>query len=123
MKYDDLGTPACKSQWTTAQQLCRVQIHLFIRYNEPYQSETRKTVGNLRDQLNAQLFTYIKYVAPTCFGIQNTIFRDHVMPSLTPTVSEHAIYSWFHIQCAELVISSHKTYSSLVPIDKTLKHD
>jgi hypothetical protein len=28
-----------------------------------------------------QLFTYITYIAPTCFGVPNTIFREHVMPS------------------------------------------
>jgi hypothetical protein len=29
---------------------------------------------------------YVTYVAPTCFGAQNTIFRLHVMSSLKSTV-------------------------------------
>jgi hypothetical protein len=31
---------------------------------------------------------YITYIAPTCFGVQNTIYREHVMPNLKPLAEE-----------------------------------
>jgi hypothetical protein len=83
----------------------------------------RRIVVNLLDQLKAQLFTYITYIAPAFSGLQNTIFREHVMSSVKPVISRHTTDSWFHIQYAALVISSYKTYINLVPIDKTLKYD
>jgi hypothetical protein len=49
-------------------------------------------VVNLLDQLSAQLFMYITYITSTCFNIENTIFREHVMPSLKLIVSRDTTY-------------------------------
>jgi hypothetical protein len=54
------------------------------------------------------MFMYITYIAPTYFGVQNTIFREPVMPSLVPTVKRQAPDLWFHK--AALVILSYEMY-------------
>jgi hypothetical protein len=40
---------------------------------------------------------YITYIASTCFGFQNTILREHVMPSLKSIVTRQATYLWFFL--------------------------
>jgi hypothetical protein len=62
---------------------------------------------------NAHNVMCITFIATTCFGVQNTIFREHVMPSLKPFVRRRATYSWFDSQKAALVMSSYKTYMNL----------
>jgi hypothetical protein len=62
-------------------------------------------IVNLLDQPNAQFFTCITYIAPTYFGVQDTIFREHVMPSVRPNASRGATCLCFHILYVGLVIS------------------
>jgi hypothetical protein len=93
-----------------------------IIIQEYKQDSYRRIAVNLLDQPNAQLFTYITYIAAARFGVQNTSFREHMMPSFKPVVSRYATCLWSHIHYAALVISSYETYINLAPIDKTVNH-
>jgi hypothetical protein len=55
-------------------------------------------IVSLLNQLNAHNYSHINitYIAATCFGVHNTIFREHVMPSLKPFISKQAYRMWNH---------------------------
>jgi hypothetical protein len=65
----------------------------------------------------------ITYIAATCFGVQNTIFREHVMPSLKPIVSKQATFMVTNsVGCVGDVIIIYNCIN-LIHTAKTLKYN